>query len=136
MNYKHITTNERCCIANFLSLGLSLRKIAKHLNRNVSTISREVKRNSTNGKYIAHIACENYAKNRKNCRAKGNVNRLRRKGKSLKPKETRGKFNIGKSIKDRPKEVRKREKIGHWELDTVVSSRGKSKYCLSTFVER
>lgn len=193
MNYKHITTNERCCIANFLSLGLSLRKIAKHLNRNVSTISREVKRNSTNGKYLAHIACENYAKNRKNCGAKGkssnptlikyiedglektwspeqiagrlrldyqddksmkigfktiyrwlyqkiiakgNVNRLRRKGKSLKPKETRGKFNIGKSIKDRPKEVRKRETIGHWELDTVVSSRGKSKACLSTFVER
>lgn len=26
--------------------------------------------------------------------------------------------------------------IGHWELDTVVSSRGKSKSCLSTFVER
>ena len=193
MNYKHITTNERCCIANFLSLGLSLRKIAKQLNRNISTISREVKRNSTNGKYLAHIACENYAKNRKNCGAKGkssnptlikyiedglektwspeqiagrlrldyqddksmkigfktiyrwlyqkniakgNVNRLRRKGKSLNPKETRDKFNIGKSIKDRPKEVRKRETIGHWELDTVVSSRGKSKACLSTFVER
>ena len=62
MNYKHITINERCCIANFLDLGWSLRKIAKHLNRNVSTISREVKRNSTNGKYLAHIACENYTK--------------------------------------------------------------------------
>ena len=49
------------------------------------------------------------------------MNRLRRKGKSLKPKETRGKFNISKSIKDKPKEVRKRETIGHWELDTVVS---------------
>ena len=67
---------------------------------------------------------------------RGNLNNLRRKGKSLKTKETRGKFNIGKNIKDRPKEVRKREKIGHWGLDTVVSSRGKSKYCLSTFVER
>ena len=67
---------------------------------------------------------------------RGNLNNLRRKVKSLKIKETRGKFNIGKNIKDRPKEVRKREKIGHWELDTVVSSRGKSKYCLSTFVER
>ena len=55
-------------MANFLSLGLSLRKIAKYLNRNMSTISREVKRNSTNGKYIAHIACENYAKiGLKNC---------------------------------------------------------------------
>lgn len=67
---------------------------------------------------------------------KGDINKSRRKGKSLKPKETRGKFNIGKSIKDRPKEIRKRETLGHWELDTVVSSRGKSKSCLSTFVER
>ena len=127
MNYKHISINERCCMANFLSLGWNLRKIAKHLNQNVSTISREVKRNFTNGKYLAHIACENYSKNRKNCRARG---------KSLKSKEKRGKFNIGKSIKDRTKEVRKRETIGHWELDTVVSSREKSKACLSTFVER
>ena len=45
---------------------------------------------------------------------KDNVNKLRRKCKSLKPKETIGKFNIGKSIKDRPKEVRKREITGHW----------------------
>jgi IS30 family transposase len=67
---------------------------------------------------------------------KGDLTRLRRKGKSRKPKETRGKFNTGKSIKERPKEVRKREIAGHWELDTVVSSRGKSKACLATFVER
>ena len=72
----------------------------------------------------------------KNIIAKGDVKKLRRKGKSLKSKETRGKFNIGKSIKNRPKDVRKRESFGHWELDTVVSSRGKSKSCLSTFVER
>ena len=69
----------------------------------------------------------------KNIIAKGDVKKLRRKGKSLKPKETRGKFNIVKSIKNRPKNVRKRENIGQ---DTVVSSRGKSKACLSTFVER
>lgn len=67
---------------------------------------------------------------------KGEVKVLRRKGKSLKDIETRGKFNVGKSIKDRPTEVRKREEVGHWELDTVVSSRGQSKYCLATFVER
>ena len=72
----------------------------------------------------------------KNIIVKGDVKKLRRKGKSLKPKETRGKFNIGKSIKNRSKDVRKRVNIGHWELDTVVSSRGKSKACLSTFVER
>ena len=69
----------------------------------------------------------------KNTITKGDVKKLRRKGKSLKPKETRGKFNIVKSIKNRPKNVRKRENIGQ---DTVVSSRGKSKACLSTFVER
>ena len=61
---------------------------------------------------------------------------LRRKGKSRQPKETRGTFRIGTSIAKRPKEVRNRETFGHWELDTVVSSRGKSKGCLATFLER
>ncbi|HHX69708.1 MAG TPA: IS30 family transposase, partial [Gallicola sp.] len=51
---------------------------------------------------------------------------LRRKGNSRKTKETRGKFNIGKSISQRPNHVKKRIEFGHWELDTVVSSRGKS----------
>lgn len=68
--------------------------------------------------------------------AKSDVTKLRRKGKSLNPKETRGKFNIGKSIKDRPKEVRKRSSIEHWELDTIFSSRRKSKSFLATFFER
>ena len=58
---------------------------------------------------------------------------LRRNGKSRKPKETRGKFNIGKSINKRPKEIKKRNTFGHWELDTVVYSRGKNKGCLATF---
>lgn len=61
---------------------------------------------------------------------------LRRKGKSRQPQEKRGKFIIGKTISERPKEVKNRETFGHWELDTVVSSRGKSKGCLATFVER
>ncbi len=65
-----------------------------------------------------------------------NLNLLRRKGKSRKSKETRGKFNIGTSILKRPKEVKTRETFGHWELDTIVSARGKSKGCLATFVER
>lgn len=58
---------------------------------------------------------------------------LKWKGKSLKAKETRGKFNIGTSIYKKPKVVKKRVEFGHWELDTVVSSRGKSKGCLATF---
>ncbi|SDC11399.1 IS30 family transposase [Shouchella lonarensis] len=61
---------------------------------------------------------------------------LRHKGKRQKPLEKRGRFNIGTSISQRPKEIRKRETFGHWELDSVVSSRGKSKACLATFVER
>ena len=48
----------------------------------------------------------------------------------------RGKFNIETSIKERPNAVKKRQEFGHWELDTVVSSRGKSKGCLATFAER
>ncbi len=61
---------------------------------------------------------------------------LRHKGRRRKPVETRGRFNVGKSIHSRPKEIRKRESLGHWELDTVVSSRGKSKACVATFAER
>ena len=50
--------------------------------------------------------------------------------------ETTDKFNVGKSIRERPKEVKKQEIVGHWQLDTVVSSRGQSKCCIATFVER
>ena len=66
----------------------------------------------------------------------GDLSCLRQKGKRRKPRETRGRFNIGTSIHQRPKEVKNRETFGHWELDTIVSSRGKSKGCLATFVER
>lgn len=68
--------------------------------------------------------------------ATGEVRVLRHKGKRRKPTETRGRFRLGKPIRERPKEVRERTTFGHWELDTVVSSRGKSKACAATFVER
>ncbi|WP_314304278.1 IS30 family transposase [Brevibacillus parabrevis] len=68
--------------------------------------------------------------------AKGDFNDLRQKGKRRNPRETRGRFNVGKSIRQRPAEVKKRDSFGHWELDTVVSSRGKSKACVATFAER
>jgi IS30 family transposase len=66
----------------------------------------------------------------------GEVKHLRHKGKRRKPVETRGRFLVGTPISQRPKEIRKRETFGHWELDTVVSSRGKSKACAATFIER
>ncbi|MCW3793777.1 IS30 family transposase [Paenibacillus sp. LS1] len=66
----------------------------------------------------------------------GTLQVLRHKGKRRKPAETRGKFAIGRTISDRPKEVRSRETFGHWELDTVVSGRGRSKGCVATLIER
>ena len=66
----------------------------------------------------------------------GNLKVLRRKGKSHGAKETRGKFNKGKSIRKRDKSVYSRKEAGHWEADTVVSGQGKSKACFATLAER
>lgn len=51
-------------------------------------------------------------------------------------KESRGKFNLGKSIRKRAKSVYSRKEAGHWEADTVVSGQGKSKTCFATLAER
>lgn len=67
---------------------------------------------------------------------KGLLAVLRHKEKRQKPAETLGRFAVGKTISQRPKEVRNRETFGHWELDTVVSGRGKSKGCVAAFIER
>jgi IS30 family transposase len=72
---------------------------------------------------------------------KGNKKKLRRQGKFKRPAETRGRFNIGKTIKKRPKEVYNRDNFGHWEADTVVSGKLdnrtlKSKYCFVSLAER
>lgn len=66
----------------------------------------------------------------------GDKKALRRKGKSSKTSETRGKFNIGKTIKQRPTEVYTRKTLGHWEADTVVSGSGNGKSVIVTIVER
>ena len=50
--------------------------------------------------------------------------------------ERRGHFPITHSIEERPKVVDSRSTFGNWEVDTVLSSRGESKSCLATFVER
>jgi len=59
---------------------------------------------------------------------------LRRKGKKRSCKNLAF-FSRGTSIRKRPKEVYGRETFGHWELNTVVSGKGKAG-CLATFVER
>lgn len=71
----------------------------------------------------------------------GDMTKLRRKGKFTRPQETRGRFNIGKTIKKRPKEIYKRNSFGHQEADTVVSGKInnyelKSKFCFVTLAER
>lgn len=63
------------------------------------------------------------------------ITNLRHKGKRRKP-EKRGTFSMGTPISERPKDVTSRETFGHWELDSMVSSRGESKGCFATFVER
>jgi IS30 family transposase len=64
------------------------------------------------------------------------LERLRQHSKRQRPAEKRGRVNIGSSISKRPKSINKPEEFGHWELDTIVSSRGNSKGCLTTFAER
>uniref|UniRef100_UPI00117ABD95 IS30-like element ISLsa1 family transposase n=1 Tax=Levilactobacillus brevis TaxID=1580 RepID=UPI00117ABD95 len=50
--------------------------------------------------------------------------------------ENRGKITSGTSIEQRPTTVNQRLAFGHWEVDTVLSSRSESRSCLVTFVER
>ena len=66
----------------------------------------------------------------------GNLKVLRRKGKSHRTKETRGKYNKGKSIRKQDKSVYSCLEAGHWQADTVASGQGKSKACFATLAER
>lgn len=42
----------------------------------------------------------------------------------------------GESITNRPEEIDTREEFGHWEMDTVIGKRGKSKHSLLVLTER
>ncbi len=44
--------------------------------------------------------------------------------------------SAGKSIEERPEDILTREEFGHWEMDSVIGAKGKSKNTLLTFVER
>lgn len=74
MNYIHLTIEERACIAKFKEMNMSLREMAKILDRNVSTISRELKRNSYKTsvkhsvtRYSPTLAQNKYSKRRLKC---------------------------------------------------------------------
>ena len=66
----------------------------------------------------------------------GNLKVLRKKGKTRKRLGNAGRFTTGKSIRKRDKSVYNRKEFGHWEADTVVSGRGKTKACFATLAER
>jgi IS30 family transposase len=57
MSYSQLNSEERYGIAILLGLRVSLRQIAKNLNRSVSTISREIKRNKGKRGYRHKQAC-------------------------------------------------------------------------------
>lgn len=74
MNFIHLTIEERACISKFKQMNMSLREMAKILDRNVSTISRELKRNSYKKSinysvvgYSPIIANKKYKERRINC---------------------------------------------------------------------
>jgi len=191
MHYKHFTIEERCCLREYYKKGYSYRKIANLLGRNISSVSRELRRNCTHmyeiptyypytaqkksnlrrsychrgmfhsqeliayieEKLLATWSPEQISKapspfaHMPSCRTiyrwlydgyllNGKLKVLRRKGKTRNGKETRGKYNLGKSIRKREKSVYKRKEAGHWEADTVVSGQGKSKVCFATLAER
>ena len=62
MSYTHLTLNERYFIEHLTNHNVSYQTIAKRLNRSVSTISREVKKNSTARKKYNHLEADNNAK--------------------------------------------------------------------------
>ena len=65
-HYTHFTTEEREMSRVLKAQGLSIRVIARMLNRSPSSVSREFRRNCyANGEYAAHHADKLYRKRRK-----------------------------------------------------------------------
>ena len=73
-HYTHLTIEEREGILKYSFLGFSICKIAKILHRNKSTISRELKRNASQGKYSPSMAQSEYSKRRTHCGRKKILN--------------------------------------------------------------
>jgi IS30 family transposase len=62
--FRKLTKSERILIAQWRNQGFSLRQIAKWLGRNVSTVSREISRNSFEGKVYEPL----HAQGKANCK--------------------------------------------------------------------
>ena len=55
-HYKHLTPIERENLLFYLAKGYTVTEIAKELGRSKATICRELRRNSSHGKYLPSIA--------------------------------------------------------------------------------
>ena len=60
-NYKHLSLTERCIIERCLTFGYSMKETAKQINRNPTTVSREVKNHRTFIKNRKIRCASNYA---------------------------------------------------------------------------
>ena len=71
MNHRHLSIEERSCIRKYYVDGLSYREIARLIGRNVSTVSREIRRNCTHmydiPTYYPHTAQKKYLLRRSYC---------------------------------------------------------------------
>ena len=56
MPHSHLTLEERIVIELFVPMGMSCRKIARQLDRHHTTISRELRRNSSKSGYRTQTA--------------------------------------------------------------------------------
>lgn len=59
-----------------------------------------------------------------------------KKRRTYKKIQVQKRLEKGTSIEERPEEIGKRVEFGHWEMDSVVGRRGKSKKTLLTLTER
>jgi len=66
--HHHLTLEEREQIMKYLVLKKTVIEITTELHRSKSTISREIKRNSSGSEYRPSVAQANYVQRRKKCR--------------------------------------------------------------------
>ena len=123
----HLTTRQRHQIVALLQTGTRRKAIARIVGTSESTISRELKRNSSKRGYSAHMAQE-FAEERKE--------RFRRSRKFtpemeqyLRHRLKHRKRPVGgkkvfipdkRSIDERPEIINNRERFGDWEIDTII----------------
>lgn len=82
MSFSHLTSSDRARLASLKRAGLRQKQIAKQLDKDPSTISRELRRNQTKRGYHARIA--NQKAGRRRLRANQRFRKLRPKAKLTK----------------------------------------------------